>query len=218
MPLPLTLCYGHGMRQPNCLVRLWFLMFIITSLAGCTLTPEQTSPVRTYVLAPQLPPQAAASPAPLALLVSTPQAAAGYGTRRMAYTRKPYELDYFSRNEWVGTPERMLEPILVNALEASGYFQSVVPSDIRIVAGLRLDTDILRLVQDFSSQPSQSHLVLRARLIDLDGGREIATRTFEAREPAPEEGPYGGVIALNRALERILKELVNFCAQAHLRR
>ncbi|WP_166804982.1 ABC-type transport auxiliary lipoprotein family protein [Nitrosococcus wardiae] len=191
---------------------------MIIILSSCTLSPEQSGPVRTYILAPQLPPQTAASPTRLTLLVSTPQAAAGYGTPQIAYTRKPYELDYFSRNQWVDTPGRMLKPILVNALEASGLFQSVAPGDTRILAELRLDTEILRLVQDFSDQPSQSHLILRARLIDLARGEEIASRIFKAQEPAPEEGPYGGVIALNRALERILGELVAFCTQAYLKR
>ncbi|ADE13652.1 protein of unknown function DUF330 [Nitrosococcus halophilus Nc 4] len=193
-------------------------LIMVVILSSCTLSPKQPGPVRTYLLAPQLPPQTTAAPTPLTLLVSTPQAAAGYGTSQIAYTRKPYELDYFSRNQWVDTPERMLKPILVNALEASGHFQSIAPDDTRILAELRLDTEILRLVQDFSGQPSQSHLVLRARLIDLAKGEEIASQTFEAREPAPEEGPYGGVIALNRALERILRELVTFCARAYLKR
>jgi cholesterol transport system auxiliary component len=138
---------------------------------------------------------------------------AGYNTQQMAYTRKPYELNYFSRNEWVDTPGRMLEPILVSALEASGRFQSVVPSYARIPADLRLDTEIILLVQDFSVQPSQSRFALHARLIELASGQEIASQTLEAQEPMSKENPYSGVIALNQALEHILRELVSFCVQ-----
>jgi cholesterol transport system auxiliary component len=136
----------------------------------------------------------------------------------MAYTRKPYELNYFSRNEWVDIPERMLEPILVSALEASGHFESVIPSYIRIPADLRLDTEIIVLVQDFSIQPSQSRFILHARLIDLANGQEIANQTFRAQESMSAENPYDGVVALNQALEHILGKLITFCAQVTSKR
>lgn len=111
----------------------------------------------------------------------------------------------------------MLEPILIGALDASGHFKSVIPSRVRIPADLRLDTEITLLIQDFSTQPSQGHFVLDARLIDLASGQEIAHQTLSAREPMPAENPYSGVIALNRALEHILEELVIFCTQATLK-
>lgn len=198
--------------------RLSLELLLMAMLSGCTLTPDTPPTLHTYLLAPRLSQhQQANSPSTeLTLLVSAPQAAAGYNTRQMAYTRKPYELEYFSRNEWVAPPARMLEPLLVSALDASGHFQSVAPSDVRLLADLRLDTQIIRLVQDFSVQPSQGHIVLQARLIDLGSGQEIASRTFEARETAPKEGPYGGVVALNRALKHVLGELVTFITQAGL--
>ena len=194
-------------RQP-----IHFGLLLIAMLSSCTLIPTQSLPVHTYLLlTPQLSPQTASPHTRLTLLVSTPRAAAGYNTRRMAYTRKLYELNYFSRNEWVDTPGRMLEPILVSALRASGRFKSVIPSYIQIPADLRLDTEIIVLVQDFSIQPSQSRFILHARLIDLASGQEIANRTFGAQEPISAENPYSGVIALNQALQHILGELITFC-------
>jgi cholesterol transport system auxiliary component len=193
-------------------------LFLTAVLSSCsTLLPEPSPPAQAYLLTPQLPLQEASSPSSLTLVISTPRAAAGYTSSQMAYMRRPYELNYFSRNEWVDTPARMLAPILVNALEASGYFYSVAPSHVRMLADLRLETEILRLVQDFSTQPSEGHLMLQARIIDLNTGQEIASRIFEAREPAPKEEPYGGVVALNEALAGILSELAAFCAQAYPR-
>ena len=193
-------------------------LFLAVVLSSCgTLLPQPPPPVQAYLLNPQLPVQEESSSSQLRFAISAPRAAAGYTSSQMAYMRRPYELSYFSHNEWVDTPARMLAPILVNALEASGYFHSVAPSHVRMLADLRLETEILRLVQDFSTQPSEGHLILQARIIDLSTGQEIASRIFEAREPAPKEGPYGGVVALNQALATILNELAAFCAQTYPR-
>ncbi len=195
------------------ILSLFLELSLIAMLSSCTLAPASLPPTHTYLFAPNLPQPTSPAPSGPTLLISVPRAVPGYDTRQMAYTQKPYELNYFSRNEWVAPPALMLQPILIRAFEVSGHFQSVVPDDLRVLANLRLDTQILRLVQDFSVQPGQGHIVLQARLINLTNGREIASRIFKAREPAPEEGPYGGVIALNQALEHLLKEMVAFFTQ-----
>ncbi|WP_172419030.1 ABC-type transport auxiliary lipoprotein family protein [Candidatus Nitrosoglobus terrae] len=176
---------------------------------------SQPTPAHTYRFSvPQIPTQADSPYTKLALLVSRPQVGAGYNTQQIAYTRKPYELSYFSHNEWVDTPGRMLESILVSALEASKGFQNVIPSYALIPADLRLDTEIVTLLQDYSVKPNQSRVVLHARLIELTKSQEIASQTFEAHQPMTEDNPYSGVIALNQALGQVIEELVSFCTQA----
>ena len=50
------------------------------------------------------------------LLVSPPQAEPGFETQRMAYVRRPYQLEYYAVNQWADTPARMLAPLMVHAL------------------------------------------------------------------------------------------------------
>ena len=71
-----------------------------------------------------------------------------------------------------------------------------------------------RLQQDFSPPPSRIELTLRASLLDLRHDRMLATREFDLIERAPQDDPYGGVIAANRALARLLQQLAAFCAGA----
>ena len=54
---------------------------------------------------------------------------------------------------------------------------------------------------------------LRARLLDGVERRVLASAAFEAVEPAPSDDPYGGVIAANRAVARVLDELAKWCAE-----
>ena len=79
-------------------------------------------------------------------------------------------------------------------------------------ADLRLDTELISLQHDFTTQPSRVELALRAQLYDVKAKRVLAVREFDAAESASGENAYGGVIAANRALARVLAQVTEFCA------
>ena len=183
-------------------------------LAACApLLPPQADHTNVYVLDAM---PAAGAPRPkrdLVLEVTVPRARPGFDTPQMVYTRRANELEYFAKNRWVDTPANMLAPLLVQALEHSGGFHAVVQAPSLATADLRLDTEIVRLQQDFSVLPSRVQFTLRAQLIDVRGRRVLASTEFDETEPAPRDDPYGGVIAANRALGRLLERLAKFCAE-----
>lgn len=148
----------------------------------------------------------------MVLAVNEPHARPGFDTRRMAYTRRPYEIEYFARNQWVDAPARMLAPILLSTMERSGLFRSVVAASSGLDADLRLDTELVRLEQDFATTPSRVRITLRAQLVDLRRGKVLATRTFDGTEPASADDPYGGVAAANKVLATMLPQITAFCA------
>lgn len=195
-------------------------MLTAVLLGGCSgvLPRPPDGPPTTYLLAPDPPPGAEgpdrrARTGPL-LLVSLPEAAAGYGTRRMAYLERDYRLDYFADHEWVDTPAAMLAPLLVRSLRERAPFVEVSEETRGIGGGLRLDTTIESLYQDFRTRPSRVQVSLRVRLVDPDGGRILASRVFTATEPATTDDPYGGVVAANRALAQLLPQIADFAAEA----
>jgi len=159
----------------------------------------------------------AASRAPAAsapvLMVAVPRAASGYDGVHMVYQRDPHELAAFAFNEWVDTPARMLAPLLVRSLQGSGSFRAVLLAPSAVSASLRLETELIRLVQDFSVRPSQLRLTLQAVLLDNATRQVIAWREFDERVPAPTDDPAGGAAAANQATQRVLAGLAAFCAQ-----
>ncbi len=180
-------------------------------LAACgALRPTRTEAPSLFRLEPALAPAAETS-APRLILVPTPDAGPGLDGPRMAYVTRPYEVQFFARSEWVDAPARMLEPLLVEALQGSGRFEAVTQGS-GVVPFLRLDVEITALQQEFLERPSSTRFALRARLIDLDRRGLVATRDFEAVEPASSDDPYGGVEAANRAAARVLQELAAWCA------
>ena len=181
-------------------------------LGGCSLLqPAKLASMNTYALEAQFEP-AAAGAGEATLFVNTPSARPGFDSPRMIYIKTPLELDYFSENQWVDSPARMLSPLLVQALEHSAKYRAVVDVRSAVKADLRLDTEIIRLQHEFLAHPSQVHLTVRAQLIDLHGKRVLATREFDVTVVAPSDDPYGGVIATNRAVKIALLQIADFCA------
>ena len=194
-------------------------LLLATLMAGCTaLQPPRADSPTLYLLNAQPAGVAARPQRELALSIGTPRARPGFATPQMAYVRRPPRLDYYAKNRWVDTPARMLSPLLLQALAQAGGFRAVVPEASAVGTDLRLDTELIRLQQDFVAQPSRVQLALRAQLIDLKARKVIATKEFDAEETAPSEDAYGGAVAANRALARVLDEVVDFCSAASLRR
>lgn len=192
----------------------------LLALAACgTLRPAATPQAAFYslegaqgaasaTLSRQLP---AAAPT---LIVNPPHAAAGFDSSRIIYVREPHKLEYFAHSEWVDPPARMLAPLLVAAVENSGAFRAVVLTPSAATGDLRLETEIIRLQQEFRTQPSRVRFTLRAYLVEDKTRRVLAWREFDTAVPAASDDPYGGVVAANQAVQAVLKDLAAFCADA----
>lgn len=182
-------------------------------LGACApLQPQRPGPISTHVLDAHIETPTAAGTRTQTLVVATPRAAPGYDSVRIAYTRHPHEIEYFANNEWVAPPAHMLAPLIVRTLEQGGGFRAVVPASSPVIGDLRLDTEIVRLQQEFDVAPSRVRFTLRAQLVDPVARRVVKTGEFDAIEDAPGDDPRGGVAAANRAVARVLAELAGFCS------
>lgn len=202
--------------------RLCASALLLTLVAGCGAFSTKATPlpsfysldsarveVRTATHAPAPLPVAAPT-----LIVNPPHAASGFDSQRIIYVREAHKLEYFARNEWIDTPARMLAPLIVDAVEKSGTFRAVVTTPSAATGDLRLDTEVMRLQQDFASQPSQVRFTLRAYIVDNTTRRVLARREFDESIAAASEDAHGGVVAANRAVQAVLEQLANFCGEA----
>lgn len=190
-------------------------------VAGCstTLLPKPPQPPALYALdvaasAPAAPARTATTAARPTLLVNPPRAAAGFDTRNIVYLRQPHRIEHFAYSQWVDTPAQMLAPLIARAIEQSGAFDAVLLAPTAAAGELRLDTEVIRLQQDFGSTPSVARFTLRAVLLDIGTRRVVAVREFDASAPAPSDDVPGGVAAANRAVQQVLGELAAFVATA----
>ncbi|MBI5752855.1 MAG: membrane integrity-associated transporter subunit PqiC [Hydrogenophilales bacterium] len=181
-------------------------------LAACVGPQGKQADTATYLLSAALPAKSTGAKSAVTVLVTPMRAHPGFDTPRMAYVREANRIEYYAYHRWVETPARMLTPLIAQALESGGAFGAVVQSPASVRAKLRLDTELVSLMQDFTQQPSRVRLIVRAQLVDAGSGAVIATRTFEAQENATAEAAYGGAAAANRATAEILSRLSDWCA------
>jgi cholesterol transport system auxiliary component len=196
--------------------RLWCVCMAVMGLGACSvLQPKASTPPSFYALEYTGP---AATPASArgalssgpTLVISPVRAASGFDSQRIIYLREPHKLEYFAHNEWIDSPARMLGPLMVASIEQTGAFRAVVMTPGSAGGELRLDTEIVRLQQDFQARPSSVQFTLRVYLVEEKTRKVLAWRTFDAQVPASSDDPRAGVVAANRAVQTVLEELSQF--------
>jgi cholesterol transport system auxiliary component len=187
------------------------LLAAVALAAGCTaLQPPRAESPTLYVLDAQPPRMAARVRRDAVIEVAVPRAWPGFDTPQIAYVREPHRVDYFANSRWADTLPQMLGPLLVRAIEETGSFRAVVPLRGNVAADVRLDTEIVRLAQNFATRPSRVEMTLHVQLTDVRARRVVASATFEDAETAPSENAAGGVAAANALLARMLGRVAEF--------
>ena len=186
---------------------------------GASLLPKPTPPLACYTLDVVAPisaqlaaGKAAAAVAPV-LTVEVPRAAPGYDTSQMVYLRKPPQLQAFAYHEWVAPPGQMLTPILVQAVAHSGAFRAVLSAPSSAPSNWRLESQLLRLYQDFTQSPSRVEVALRAVMFDDTTHKALAWREFSVSVVAAGDDPVSGAIAAQKAVHELAATVAVFCAE-----
>ncbi len=200
-------------------ITLGLLLALTLLLGGCSLpfmgSKGDVPQTHTYLLewTPRAPAPRPAAGAPT-LLVAPVRAAAGYTSSDLVYTKTDHELARFAYHRWADAPARMLEPLLQAVAENTGQFSAVIPAGSQARADLRLDSQLLRLRQEFQDGTCNVVLAIRADLIEITSGRLKAGRQFSYREPCDAPTPQAGIAAANRLAARFAEDLALFLEQA----
>lgn len=182
----------------------------VAAIAGCTvLSPVNIETRKAMIskLPDDLPRHASRA---ATLLVLPPETESIYDTTQMAYTLQPYQIAYFSQNEWGATPSQMLLPLLVRTLENTHSFAAVLTPPYSGPYAYVLRTEILELAQDFSAEPAVLHFALRLQLNDGATSRAIASKEISLRVPMSQKTPAAGIEAANNAAATALREAAGF--------
>lgn len=192
-------------------------LFILSMLTACSLlSPVKTEQSKEYLITATSYPLVKKSNQQVTIQVLLPDAHGINDNTQMAYSIAPYQVSYFSKNQWADSPAQMLQPLIVQALQNTHYFKSVGTSNTVGRFDYILNTELLQFHQVFFARCSVFRMTIRAQIVNEENRRVVATHQFFAEVPAPMYSPYGGVIAANRATARLLTELANWCVNQQL--
>jgi len=150
---------------------------------------------------------------PYTLLISKPEAMAGYQTEQMLYVKTPFTLEPFAKNAWVSPPADMLYPLLVKHIQASHAFRAITSAPFADKTDYRLDTQLITLNQNFLSKQSTLNFAAKIALTRVSDNHVIASRLIIKQLPCSKNTPLGGVIAANQASAAFTEDTLAFVIQ-----
>lgn len=196
---------------------LGYIIFSVGVLLEVGCSPVKTPVTNEYQLSSLSLKKFVAKPRPITLMVSVPEAVPGYQTEEMLYIKKPFQVEPFAKNAWSSPPADMLFPLLIESLEATGFFYAVTSSPYSDEADYRLDTQLLHLEQNFLKKPSVIQLTVKVVLSRTDDKKIIASRIISKQVSCTQDTPYGGVIAANQAAYQFTAAVSDFVI-SHIKR
>lgn len=190
------------------LLRYFFLLMLSNLLIGCS--PVKLPEIHTYMIDGVPTHIIKKKHASGVILVNLPETVPVYNTTKIAYSTYPYQIAYFTKNQWASTPAQMLLPLLVETLQNTHAFKAVVTAPFPGNYQYVLNTKILDLRQDFSQRPAVVKFSIEAMLAKQMGTRVIASKRFHAVLTMPCVNTYRGIVLMNQASEILLKKIAAF--------
>jgi cholesterol transport system auxiliary component len=181
---------------------LWFCLF------GCT--PITSTVSNQYTLTFTQPKVHYRTHLPYALLISKPEAMAGYRTEQMLYIKQRFALAPFAKSAWSSPPADMLYPLLMQGFQDSHAFRAISSSPYADKADYRLDTQLIALHQNFLSEKSRLQWIAKITVTRITDNYVLASRLITLNLPCPSHTPYGGVIAANQASSIFINQTLDF--------
>lgn len=151
----------------------------------------------------------------LSLTVMPMTAESGFDTNAMLYLHKPYQLAPYSQNRWLAPPSSMLSALLLTSLQETHALRAVVSAASVGNTDLILNTQLLALYQDLSSNPG--HVVCKVQIsLTNKAGKVLASDMVSANVLMQANNPEEGVAATNLAVKEILAKINAFVLNSSL--
>ncbi len=192
---------------------LLLLIMLLTVLTGCV--TERLPPTSTYNLYPDLnvfhPLKDTEQRTRDILKLGRISSTSAFSGTDIVYSDMRYGQNSYAYSRWSDSPANMLLVIFQEALEKSGGYMAVVPYSSHSRTDLLLESTLIDFSQHINDDGTSNGTVrMRFNLIDNRIKRVIASRDFVTRAPASSVNAIGAVVALNKAVADLTKELVEW--------
>lgn len=145
-----------------------------------------------------------------ALVVDRPTIDRAIDTARIA-RMSGVEVQYYGNAAWVDRPAAMIEPLIIQSFRSSGAIPVVADRRSDIRPDFMLQTNISAFqVQQSDSGPPEARVVMSARLMSMPRREVVGTTEIGRSVPARARDLESIVLALDDALGKVLKRLVEW--------
>ena len=184
------------------------LLLSFFMLSGCA--PVKTSVMHQYTLENAYDKKTTHKHLNYTLLITKPEAMAGYQTNQMLYVKTPFTLEPFAKNAWVSPPAAMLYPVLVKHIQDSHVFRAITSTPFADKTDYRLDTQLITLNQNFLAKQSTLNFTAKIAITRVSDNHVLASQLVVKHIPCSSNTPLGGVIAANKASTAFAEDTLVF--------
>lgn len=133
-------------------------------------------------------------------------------TSDMSYTLGQNEQYSYSQSKWVTSPNSTVSNELIKALQDADIFKQVQTFKSIGKSTLVLETEIEDFMQYYSLDEKSSfvHVAINLSVIDAKTNEVLSAQKIQSRVEVSELNAKGGVMALQKALEEVLGQSVQF--------
>jgi len=191
----------------NRLITLWIISIGLFIATGCTsLTPPQNE----YRLDSSAEVMKARKTRCIQKTLKVDQASSDklFMSLKIYYVQGKYAQYAYARSRWVESPNDKITEEITRYLRKIQLFRSVQNADSKTKNNFRLEINIEDFMQYFDKNEKNSYVnvVITCNLVDDVTHKIVATKTFHANAKTKSDNALGGVKALSRALNTILKQ------------
>ena len=188
------------------MVKLSAVLASLLLVVGCSSAPYKTQ----YTLSPEIGSSIPASvkQKPYSIIVSDVKSFGAGKNTDMTYSREANVVEAYTKSAWVEPPVQLVKVALANALIASNAYQDVLMSPTAIKSPYKVDATIQTMQQQFNNGQSNIELSLMVRLVNTSNHKLVFSKIYAATEPVMSLNAQGGVEAYNKALDRLLPNIV----------
>ncbi|HWU27271.1 MAG TPA: ABC-type transport auxiliary lipoprotein family protein, partial [Rhizomicrobium sp.] len=169
-------------------------------------------PAAIYILSPDLPDTGNPVRSPFQLAVALPHCSASLASARIALSRNAM-FDYYADAQWTDTTPRLLQDLLVRALERGGALGAVARDSEGVHSDYVLESTIEAFEAHYEHGDSGAPTIaagLTVRLVSVARGEIIGAHTFYAQAAAAANSIPAAVQAFNTALSQLLPQIARW--------
>ncbi|WP_018990010.1 ABC-type transport auxiliary lipoprotein family protein [Aromatoleum toluclasticum] len=196
----------RGGAGPRCAVVLSAALL----LSACSVLPK-AEPVDTYLL-PGAPAHAAADGKPLAvsLRVAKPASGVHLSGQRIVVMPQDNQVSVYQGASWSEPAPVLVRDRLIDALRADGRIAALSSDEARLQADYEIVSDLRAFQSEYRGGAPEAVVRLDARLVEREGRRILANRTFEAGVRASGADVPAVVSAFGAASTHVATELATW--------
>lgn len=183
------------------------LIIILIGLLGCTKQPA----MKIYSLdTPKMSAVHGNMYTNKSIKVTYPQSLKDKISQKMNFSYSSIDSGTYQNAEWSNNMRKLLQGTFIEVLDESKLFKVVLSDTSTVKEDYRLESTIFAFEHSVRGTASHAIVSIQFNLISTETGRLTKTKRFSYKEETPTKDAKGYVVATNRVVVKLSKDLLKW--------